>query len=30
MSTREREILLLELLGGQRQVAIDRALIEAR
>jgi transcriptional antiterminator RfaH len=27
MSTRAREIILLELLGGQRQVAIDRALV---
>jgi transcriptional antiterminator RfaH len=30
MSTRGREIVLLELLGGQRQVAIDRSLIAAR
>jgi transcriptional antiterminator RfaH len=30
MSTREREILLLELLGAQRQVAIDRALVATR
>jgi transcription antitermination factor NusG len=27
MSTRAREIILLEMLGGQRQVAIDRALV---
>jgi transcriptional antiterminator RfaH len=30
MSTRAREIVLLELLGGQRQVAIDRALVLPR
>jgi transcriptional antiterminator RfaH len=30
MSTRAREIVLLEMLGGQRQVAIDRALVLPR
>jgi hypothetical protein len=27
LSTRAREIILLEMLGGQRRVAIDRALV---